>query len=71
MKTKIVTYILFIFLLVVASSFLLNVGYIYIKGGEVTGILSEWVNKSLRITDILSKLFFSILLGYYLVKKNK
>lgn len=71
MKTESFIYTLLIFLLVVAFSFFLNVGYIYIKGGEVTGIFSEWVNKSLRITDILPKLFFSILLGYYLVKKNK
>lgn len=71
MKTKIIIYSLFVFALVVAFSFFINVGYIYLKGGEITKVFSEWLNKSLRITDILPKVALSILLGYYWVKQHK
>lgn len=65
MKAKIFFNILFVFALVVAFSLFINVGYICLKGGDISDVFSEWLNKSLRTTNVLPKLFFSILLGYY------
>lgn len=71
MKTKTIISSLFIFTTIVIFSFFINVGYIYLKGGEITNIFSEWLNKSLRITDIFPKVALSTLLGYYWVKQRK
>lgn len=71
MKAKLFFSVAFIFALFMAFSFFINVGYIYLKGGDITDIFFEWLNKSLRITNVLPKLFFSILLGYYWIKQRK